>query len=147
MQIAVGTEIPLAKPPVDPSKPDGIRPPTQQYYEAMFSRIDAAYPIDFYWFWTPEGWEWSRTALNSSLVVDALADLEAASAAYKVVKPSFKLATCGWVLGPVGNRALLDQLGPEYAALASIEQDLGQLGPDPSYKAISRRDSWVIPWM
>jgi hypothetical protein len=147
MKIAIGTEIPLAKPPLDPSKPNASRPATERYYEAMFRRIEASHPLDYYWFWTPEGWEWSRTTLNSSLVSLALADLQAATAAYRVVQPSFKLATCGWVLGPVGDRGLLDtQLGPEFVALASIEQDLGQLGPDPSYKAINR-EKWVIPWM
>lgn len=28
---------------------------TQYFYEGMFTRIMAAYPIDYYWIWTPEG--------------------------------------------------------------------------------------------
>lgn len=104
-------------------------PTTEDYYAAMFKRIEAAYPIDYYWFWTPEGWEWGNVADNSSLVTTALADLQAASAAHAAVQPSFQLATCGWVLGPAGDRSLLDtKLGPEYAALASIEQRLGTFG-------------------
>ena len=44
-KVAVGTEIPLAKPTW--LAPDGTPPSTQEYYEAMFARIDATYPIDY----------------------------------------------------------------------------------------------------
>ena len=116
-KIAVGTEIPLAKPTW--LAPGGTPPTTQEYYEAMFARIDATYPIDYYWcafskhvcnncsrgenraaaaaaadrFWTPEHWEWSKVDLNNSLVTDAVADLLAAAAAKKAVNASFHLAT------------------------------------------------------
>jgi hypothetical protein len=26
----------------------------QRFYEGIFTRIEAAYPIDYYWIWTPE---------------------------------------------------------------------------------------------
>lgn len=124
MKVAVGTEIPLAKPTW--LQPSGAPPTTQEYYEAMFSRIDATYPIDYYWFWTPEGWEWSKVQLDAPLVTDAVNDLKAAAAAKRAVNASFELATAGWVLGPMGQRNYLDTvLPPEFTALSSIEEQLG----------------------
>lgn len=145
MKVAVGTEIPLAKPTW--LQPSGSPPTTQEYYEAMFSRIDATYPIDFYWFWTPEGWEWSKVQLDAPLVTDAVNDLKAAAAAKKAVNASFDLATAGWVLGPMGQRNFLDTvLPPEFTALSSIEEELGWFPPDPSYLEV-KRNKWTIPWM
>ena len=31
----------------------------QELYEGIFHRAAEAYPLDYYWFWTPEGWTWS----------------------------------------------------------------------------------------
>lgn len=36
----------------------------QDYYEGIFGRIMAAYPIDQYWFWFPESWEWEEVGIN-----------------------------------------------------------------------------------
>eukprot|EP00045_Choanoeca_perplexa_P015364 m.192431 g.192431 ORF g.192431 m.192431 type:complete len:1006 (-) comp16962_c0_seq2:1886-4903(-) len=119
----------------------------QEYYEAIFKRIMAAYPIDYYWLWTPEGWEWNRVPLNSSIVAEATADLKAAAAAAKAVGTPFSLATSGWVLGPLGDRAYLDSvLSEEYAALSSINMFLGWIAPDAAYTQV-KRDKWAIPWM
>ena len=32
----------------------------QELYEGMFRRIGQTHPLDYYWFWTPEGWTWRR---------------------------------------------------------------------------------------
>ncbi len=35
------------------------RPSSPRLYQGMFGRIARAYPVDYYWFWTWEGWTWS----------------------------------------------------------------------------------------
>ena len=30
----------------------------QLFYEGVFQHIERSYPLDFYWIWTPEDWEW-----------------------------------------------------------------------------------------
>ena len=64
VKTCVGTETPLTVPaPVrqrliasgrDPKDPAVVK----DLYKAMFGRIAAAYPVDYYWFWTWEGWTW-----------------------------------------------------------------------------------------
>jgi hypothetical protein len=77
----------------------------------MFRRIMATHPLDYYWFWTPEGWTWSGTKQKQ---IDAtLADFRAAIAARRKVEAPFTLATCGWVLGPAQDRALFDNALPK----------------------------------
>ena len=69
------------------------------------------------------------------------------SLVYATACAALSLWHSGWVLGPAGDRSLLDtELGPQFSALASIEQNLGQFGPDPSYPGI-KREKWVVPWM
>ena len=65
VKTCVGTETPLidshagarsgsrraGKDPADPAV-------VQELYEGMFQRIAKTHPLDYYWFWTPEGWTW-----------------------------------------------------------------------------------------
>ena len=40
----------------------------QSTYEAVFQRIERAYPIDYWWTWTPEGFIWNEGNLGYSSV-------------------------------------------------------------------------------
>ena len=78
---------------------------------------------------------------------------------------TFSLATCGWVLGPLGdrllclsnniichnsqirNRALLDSVLPDDYTLSSIDMNVGWDPVDPAYANVTHHQKWVIPWM
>jgi len=61
IKTCVGTETPLVVPDAvkDRIKASGKNPAdpavVQEVYEGLFGRISKAYPLDYYWFWTPEG--------------------------------------------------------------------------------------------
>lgn len=76
VQVAVGTQTPLSK-PAYADHPDAT---TQDFYEGMFTRIQRAYPIDYYWVWTPEGWEWGHMNASNPVFQEAISDMEAALA-------------------------------------------------------------------
>eukprot|EP01052_Picozoa_sp_SAG31_P001676 SAG31_NODE_56_length_29726_cov_41.443312_26_plen_140_part_00 len=47
------------EPSPGPPKVRPVNHTTQDYYEAMFTRLKKKVPaLDWYWVWTPEGWEW-----------------------------------------------------------------------------------------
>jgi len=114
-------------------------------YKAMFQRIMAAYPIDYYWFWTNEGWTWQGA--DASEVQSAARDLGLAVSAAKEVGAPFGLATCGWVLGPAGDRAKFDRDLPKEVALSCINRQVGRAPVDTTFAQIKGRPLWAIPWM
>lgn len=85
---------------------------------------------------------------NSSITSQILADLSASISAHKSINASFKLATCGWAVGPSDQPALLDQvLPPEVTFLSAIGKRLGWDPVQPGFAMIKKRPSMVIPWM
>jgi hypothetical protein len=151
VKTCLGTESPLVMPNTlrerllaegkDPNDPVVVR----EVYEGMFQRIMAAHPLDYYWFWTPEGWTWQG---NSQDQMDAtMDDIRIAVAAMKKVDAPFKPATCGWVLGPQNDRSGFDSLVPEGVAISAISRQLGEDPVDPGFAEVTRRDKWAIPWM
>lgn len=147
-----GTEVPLTVPDrvaerlgeagLDPDAPE-VR---QRLYEGIFRRIEQSYPLDYYWFWTPEGWTWQGT--DEGQVAATVADLNAAIRAHRTAGSAFRLATCGWVLGPQGDRALFDTLLPEGIAMSCINREVGKAPVDPAFAEIqSGRPKWAIPWL
>ena len=66
VKTCVGTETPLTIPGKVKSKlkAEGKDPESDlvktELYEGMFTRIEKAYPLDYYWFWTNEDWTWKR---------------------------------------------------------------------------------------
>ncbi len=151
IKTCIGTETPLILPtPVkerlkaqgkDPASPAVV----QEVYEAMFRRILQTHPLDYYWFWTPEGWTWS--AVSQSQIEATLADFRAAIAAARKVKPSFTLATCGWVLGPPQQPALFDDLLPKEMPMSCINRQVGHEPVEPGFAKVQGRPKWAIPWM
>ncbi len=151
VQTCVGTETALTVPdlvrkrladsgldPKDPAVVKGL-------YKAMFRRIAAAYPVDYYWLWTNEGWTWDDASPEAIKTVTT--DLDMAVEAWKEAAPPFRLATCGWVLGPPSNRTLFDQVLPKDVAMSTINREVGKAPVDPGFARVHGRPLWAIPWM
>ncbi len=118
---------------------------TQLLYEGMFRRIAQSYPLDYFWFWTPEGWTWE--GVRDEDVQATLADLRRAIAAAAAVKAPFTLATCGWVLGPPQDRTLFDRELPKDVALSCINRTVGHSPVERGFAAVKGRPAWAISWL
>jgi hypothetical protein len=151
IKTCIGTETPLTIPgPVterlkaagkDPADPAVV----QELYEGIFLRITRAHPLDYYWFWTPEGWTWGNP--SDEQVETTLADFRAAITAARKVNAPFTLATCGWVLGPPKDRALFDNFLPKQMPLSCINRNVGFSFVEPGFAKVKDRPKWAIPWM
>ena len=151
VKTCVGTETPLTVPRLvkgrlaerglDPRDPAAV----EDLYRGIFRRVAAACPVDYYWLWTNEGWTWEDASEDKIRAVTS--DLEAAVRAWRGVGPPFRLATCGWVLGPPSNRTLFDQILPDDVAMSCINRDVGKAPVDPGFSRLSGRPKWAIPWL
>ena len=117
----------------------------QELYAGIFRRIAQAYPLDYYWFWTPESWTWKGA--QKAQIDATLADLKAALAAHRQVKSDFTLATCGWVLGPPNDRALFDKHLPTSMPMSCINRQVGKAPVEPGFANVKGRPQWAIPWL
>ena len=151
IKTCIGTETPLAIPtPVkERLKAAGKNPAdpavVQEVYEGMFQRIMKVQPLDYYWFWTPEGWTWE--AVKQEQIDATLADFRAAIAAAKKVKAPFTLATCGWVLGPPQQPALFDEFLPKDVPMSCISRQVGHEFVEKGFAKVPGRPKWAIPWL
>jgi hypothetical protein len=147
----VGTETPLVVPRAlaDRLSQAGHRldapGTTQLLYEGMFRRIAQSYPLDYFWFWTPEGWTWE--GVRDEEVRATVEDLRRALAAARSASAPFALATCGWVLGPPQDRTLFDRELPKDVALSCINRTVGHSPVERGFAAIEGRPMWAIPWL
>jgi hypothetical protein len=151
VKTCVGTETALTVPQVlrerlkaqgkDPGDPATIK----ALYTGIFRRIEQAYPIDYYWFWTPEGWTWEGT--KDEQVKRTLDDLLAGVAAATNLDTPFELATCGWVLGPQQDRAMFDKVLPKKVAVSCINREVGKTSVDKGFADVAGRGKWAIPWL
>ena len=151
VKTCLGTEAPITLPNalvqrlrargLDPKAPETRR----AIYEATFKRIMAAHPLDYYWLWTPETWTWrgNKPAHYKSVVADILLARDALEAS----GAPFRLATCGWVLGPQHDRAAFDRDLPKQIPMSAISRQLGYTVVDPAFGKIRGRDTWAIPWL
>jgi len=151
VKTCVGTETPLVVPKLvqERLKQAGKNPSdlatVQELYEGIFRRAALAYPLDYYWFWTPEGWTWS--AVKEEQITATKNDFAAAIAAHRKVQPPFGLATCGWVLGPQQDRALFDKFLPKDVAVSCINREVGYTPVDAGFADVKGRSKWAIPWL
>ncbi len=148
IKTCVGTETPLTVPErVQAHMAETVEDASDvvQLYEGMFERIMRTYPIDYYWFWTPEGWIWRGSEWKdlSATKMDLFAALEAAER----VDVPFTLATCGWVLGPQNDRAMFDRLLPKEMPMSCINRLVGFAPVQRAFAKIEDRPLWAIPWM
>ncbi len=151
VKTCVGTETPLSIPNAvkerlkaqgkDPSDPAVI----QEVYKGMFQRIARAYPVDYYWLWTPEGWTWGGNSAEALKATED--DIRSALSALDALGKPFTLATCGWVLGPVQDRKALDAILPKDSPMSCINRTVGHSPVEPSFAGIEGRPKWAIPWM
>ena len=117
----------------------------QEIYEGTFRRIVQAHPLDYYWAWTPEGWEWS--GVSDETVQKTIDDIKLAISAAQNVRAPFRLATAGWVLGPPQDRTLFAKALPREVAVSELATLTGKAPIDPNFAKISGRAKWAIPWM
>ena len=166
IKTCLGTEVPLSIPrklathirEQDPTVPnpqilrqghpydlDIYDPQTvQKVYEGTFERIKRCHPLDYYWLWTEEFWRQERPSIEVEAVTN---DLLIAVKAAKTVQVPFTLATCGWVLGPVQDKALFDRILPKDIPFSCINNDVGKAPVEPQFASIKNRPKWAIPWL
>ena len=151
IKTCIGTETPLTIPKAVRERLQqlGLTPAdtntVRALYTGMFQRIAAAYPVDYYWLWTPEDWTWSG---NKPGQLEATTrDMQAALDALRDLGNPFTLATSGWVLGPAHNRAALDEFLPKTSPMACINRQVGHEGVEPAFANVLGRPKWAIPWM
>ena len=155
VKTCVGTEIPLT----DPTRllPQELRAhlhekglaitnrnTLQELYRGTFLRAARAYPLDYYWLWTPESWRSPRPDAETQATLE---DLQAAVAAAREVQAPFTLATAGWVLGPARDRAMFDNLLPKEMPFAALNLELGTVPVDEGFSRLQGRAGWAIPWL
>ena len=151
VKTCVGTETPLVVPKLvqqrlrTMNKNPADLAVVQELYEGIFRRAARAYPLDYYWFWTPEGWTWS--GVKAEEIRATTNDLFAAMAAHRSVQPPFQLATCGWVLGPPQDRALFDKVLPKDVAVSCINREVGHTPVEAGFAQVKGRSKWAIPWL
>jgi hypothetical protein len=151
IKTCIGTEVPLTIPKMvkEHLKAEGQNPDepavVQHIYEGMFQRIKKTHPLDYYWFWTPEGWTWG--GVKDEQVAATEKDMLLAVKAAKKVNAPFTLATCGWVLGPPKDRAQFDNVLPKEMPFSCINRQVGFAPVEPSFARLKGRPKWAIPWM
>jgi len=151
IKTCVGTETPLVVPKLvrERLKASGKDPAAastlEELYGGIFRRAAQTYPLDYYWFWTPENWTWE--AVSEAVVTKTITDMQTAVAAAQKARAPFRLATCGWVLGPQYDRALFDKLLPKDMPVSCINRQVGKEPVDPGFADAKGREKWAIPWL
>jgi hypothetical protein len=151
VKTCVGTEIPLSIPANVQSRmaaaqeDPGSDAAKRDAYEGTFARIMKTYPLDYYWFWTPELWTWRPEPDDEVMFVER--DLLNAIQAWRNVNAPFTLATCGWVLGPTRDRSEFDNLLPKDMPFSCINRQVGFTPIEPGFQAIQGRPKWAITWL
>jgi hypothetical protein len=141
VKTCLGTEAPLILPKALAARTKDVR----AVYEGTFRRIMASHPLDYYWIWTPEGWTWSGN--KPAQYSNTVADIRLAVEAHRNVAAPFRLATCGWVLGPQHDRAAFDRDLPKDIPMSAISRNTGATEVDPAFGRIAGRETWAIPWL
>lgn len=151
VETAIGTEIPITIPRrvkermkekgLDPESKEGLK----ELYRGIFKRIEATHPLDYYWFWTSESWLWEGHADEQQ--DEAIRQLGIIREVWDEMKPDFKLATCGWTLGPPKSPTAFQEILPEESAMASINLFLGFKPVSPEFANVTSVDTWAIPWL
>jgi hypothetical protein len=151
VQTCLGTETPLTVPArvKEDLRARGLNPndprTVEDLYRGIFKRLAKLSPPDHYWLWTTESWTWSDA--GRSQVRAVAADLGLAVRAARELNVPFRLATCGWVLGPPSERNLFDRILPKEVAISCINREVGKAPVDVNFARIEGRSKWAIPWL
>ena len=140
VQTCIGTQSPVHSPATGTQ---GLS--KKEIYRGVFARIKATHPLDYYWIWMPE--HWTLHGSSQEEFQQTVSDIEAAQAAIHELGNPFKLATSGWVLGPLNDRTALDKELTKDVTLSSINRNVGHQSVDASYGMIKNRPLWAIPWL
>ena len=150
VKTCIGTETPLTIPNAVSThfNSQGVTNPAamvRELYKGMFARIQRACPVDYYWLWTPE--IWSLSGNDPKQFEATTQDIQAAIDANQSLGHPFTLATSGWVLGPMHDRAALDAFLPKEMPMSCINREVGHAAVEPAFANILGRPKWAIPWM
>ena len=151
IKTCTGTEVPITihYTITDEMKKNGKNPRdpvfVEEMYKGIFGRIEKTYPLDYYWLWTGEGWTWNIPAEEEQKEV--LFSLQAAVAVHRQLNLPFRLALCGWVLGPPQDRLLFDRVLPQEMPFSCINRYVGYAPVDVAFASLNGRDKWAIPWL
>ena len=115
----------------------------ERLYEGIFERIQRTYPLDYYWLWIPEPWCVRRNTEEE--LASTLADLRTAMKVAGRLDVEFQLATCGWVLGPASDRAMLDRHLPKEMPVSALNRRVGAEPVEPAFAGIAGRSKWGDP--
>ena len=119
----------------------------QELYEGIFARIVDTFPLDFYWFWTPEGWTWGGNS-DEATYREREDDIYAAIAANKETREShFGWRPVDGCLGPQNDRAFFDKILPLDVSVSCINRQVGMTPVEPGFADVKGRGKWAIPWM
>jgi hypothetical protein len=88
---------------------------------------------------TSYGVDVTQVNINNPLVQDVVKDSLAVQAAHDATGATFQLASCGWVVGPLGDRSYWDTILPPSWAISSIDKQVGDAPVDPAYINITHR--------
>ena len=150
VKTCIGTETPLTVPNQLKSRLVGdngeiTREMVKDIYKGIFTRINKTHPLDYYWLWTPEGWTWGGA--DEDQVSSTMEDLQIALSALEESGAETTLATCGWVLGPPGDRSGFDRILPKNIPVSCINREVGFAPIETAFMEITGRPAWAIPWM
>ncbi|MEI6678235.1 MAG: malectin domain-containing carbohydrate-binding protein [Mariniphaga sp.] len=149
IKTCIGTETPLTIPEsvkkrlISKGENPADSTVVSEIYQGMFQRITKAFPVDYYWLWTPEEWNGGN---KPNQFATTATDIRAALGALTKLGNPLTLATCGWVLGPQNDRAALDNLLPKNSPMSCINQGVGHTPVESSFGRIQGRPKWAIPW-
>ncbi len=150
VKTCIGTETPLTVPDQLLSRLVGDKGKitsemVKDIYKGIFTRINKTHPLDYFWLWTPEGWTWGGADKNQ--VKSTMEDMQIALSALEESGAEITLATCGWVLGPPGDRSGFDRILPKNVPISCINREVGFAPVEPAFREITGRPAWAIPWM
>ncbi len=114
-------------------------------YKGTFKRISKTHPLEYYWLWTSEAWQWNIPSKEDETKV--VNYIKLAQEALDELNKPFHLATAGWVMGPPNNRSLFDDILKKDAAISCISRYLGSYVVEPGFDKVKDRPKWAIPWL
>ena len=141
VKVCVGTETPFWVPDEvraklkaqgkNPDDPAVLR----ELCKGMLQRIQRAYPVDYFWLWTPE----RELDVNKTT-----ADLRVIHEVAREMNMGTAVSGWGWL---AHNFANIDKSVPKDIAFSCINDKLGFAPVTSEFGKLDGRQAWCIPWM
>ncbi len=151
LNYCIGTELPLKLPTALRKHliGKGLNPDDdaviKEIYKGTFKRISKTHPLEYYWLWTGEAWQWNNPSKEDEMKV--VKNFKLAQEGLDELNNPFQLASAGWVMGPPNNRSLFDDTLKKDAAISCISRYLGSYVVEPGFDKVKDRPKWAIPWL